>query len=262
MTTFDAAQYWEARLSDHYTLQGVGYSSLGQAFNSWMYRVRKHVFRRLISSLHLDLQSASVLDVGSGTGFYIEQWKNLRPKSTTGLDITQTAIENLKRRFPESEFRQADIGVSLPWVESYDVITAFDVLFHIVDDRQFAAAIRNCHAALRPNGWFIFSDNFLHGQGVRLEHQVSRSLEDIQRIVVEAGFQVKRRLPMFSLMNSPVDSDSKYRKLFWKALNRGVSLGEAAGFAIGASLFPLELWLTRSGESATTEIMVCRKSAE
>ncbi len=259
MSPFDAAQYWETRLSSHYTLQGVGYSSLGRSFNEWMYRVRKHVFCRLINSLHLDLKSTAVLDVGSGTGFYIDLWKRLGAQSVTGVDITQTAVENLKRRFPEGEFYQADIGTGLSWAGTYGVITAFDVLFHIVNDDKFAAAVRNCYQALRPHGVFIFSDNFLHRPRVELEHQVSRSLDDIQRVVVDSGFQIEKRVPMFSLMNSPVDSDSKYRKLYWKALNRAVGMGESAGFVTGATLYPLELWLTRSGESATTEIMVCRK---
>jgi SAM-dependent methyltransferase len=259
MSPFDAAQYWETRLSSHYTLQGVGYSSLGRSFNEWMYRVRKHVFRRLMNSLHLDLKNTTVLDVGSGTGFYIDLWKRLGVQSVTGVDITQTAVDNLKRRFPENRFYQADIGTSLPWTDTYGAITAFDVLFHIVSDENFSAAIRNCYQALQPNGVFIFSDNFLHRPRVELEHQVSRSLDDIQRVVTDAGFRIEKRVPMFSVMNYPVDSESRFRKLYWKALNRAVSIGEPAGFVVGAAVYPLELWLTRSGESTTTEIMVCRK---
>lgn len=118
MTAFDAGKYWEARLAGRYTFQGVGYSSLGRAYNSWMYRVRKYVFRRLIASLDLDLKNTSVLDVGSGTGFYIEQWKRLKVRSVTGVDITHTAVENLKRRFPEDDFYQADIGIGLPWAQT------------------------------------------------------------------------------------------------------------------------------------------------
>ena len=43
-TTFDPRGYWEQRLSEHYTLGGVGYLGLGEGFNDWMYRVRRHVF--------------------------------------------------------------------------------------------------------------------------------------------------------------------------------------------------------------------------
>ena len=259
MSPFDAAQYWESRLASDYTLQGVGYSSLGRSYNSWMYRVRRHVFGRVITSLDLDFPNVSVLDVGSGTGFYVDLWKRMGVKSLTGVDITQTAVDRLSERFPDYKFCQADIGVGLPWVQTFDAITAFDVLFHIVSDDRFVAAIENCYQVLQAGGWFIFSDNFLHRQQVQLEHQVSRSLEDIERAVLDAGFQIERRLPMFSLMNSPVDSDNGYRRLFWKALNRAVSSSEAAGYAVGAALFPFELALTRKGESASTEIMLCRK---
>ena len=239
MSPFDAAQYWESRLASDYTLQGVGYSSLGRSYNSWMYRVRRHVFGRVITSLDLDFPNVSVLDVGSGTGFYVDLWKRMGVKSLTGVDITQTAVDRLSERFPDYKFCQADIGVGLPWVQTFDAITAFDVLFHIVSDDRFVAAIENCYQVLQAGGWFIFSDNFLHRQQVQLEHQVSRSLEDIERAVL--------------------DSDNGYRRLFWKALNRAVSSSEAAGYAVGAALFPFELALTRKGESASTEIMLCRK---
>ena len=69
---FDPKAYWESRLSDEYSLAGVGYSGLGLSYNRWLYRIRKRVFRRTVRGFLVgDPGAARVLDVGSGTGFYI-----------------------------------------------------------------------------------------------------------------------------------------------------------------------------------------------
>ena len=69
--------FWEQRLGEDWTLSGVGYQALGRPFNTWMYRVRRSVFLREVSALKLPLQTARVLDVGSGTGFYVRRWQEL-----------------------------------------------------------------------------------------------------------------------------------------------------------------------------------------
>ena len=51
-TPFDNKRYWETRLREHYSLAGVGYLRLGRRYNEWMYRVRGHVFDRVVQRLN------------------------------------------------------------------------------------------------------------------------------------------------------------------------------------------------------------------
>ena len=44
---------------------------------------------------------------------------------------------------------------------SFDAVSAFDVLFHIVDDAAYGRAFQNIASLLKPGGWFLWSDNFL-----------------------------------------------------------------------------------------------------
>jgi len=46
--------------------------------------------------------------VGTGTGFYLEIWKELGCKKLSGIDITSTAIENLAFKYPQYEFLRAE----------------------------------------------------------------------------------------------------------------------------------------------------------
>jgi predicted TPR repeat methyltransferase len=203
-----------------------------------------------------------VLDVGSGTGFYIDRWKELGVKAIVGTDITGVAIAELKRKYPSDELYQVDIGGDLENLENrrFDIVSAFDVLFHIVDDERFERAVRNIYSLLKRGGHFVFSDNFLHRETVRATLQVSRSLEEIEKILNAAGFRIIERAPMFVLMNYPVDSESLLLKMFWRILAKAVSLHEFFGFLFGAILYPMELiCVSFMKESPTTEMLICQK---
>jgi SAM-dependent methyltransferase len=256
-------EYWESRLASHSGLEGVGYLGLGRAFNSWMYRARRHVFLRRMRPLLRDRGELEVLDVGSGTGFYVERWRELGARSITGSDMTEEAVRTLCGRFPESRFVRFDAGgTELPLQpEAYDAVSAMDVLFHIVDDERYRRALRNLHALLAPGGLLVFTDNFLHGHTLRGPAQVSRALEDIRSAVLNAGFEIVERRPALVLMNAPVDSRSRVLRSLWGLVCRVAARSEELAWLAGAALFPVELVLCAVlRESPTTEMMVCRKA--
>jgi 2-polyprenyl-3-methyl-5-hydroxy-6-metoxy-1,4-benzoquinol methylase len=262
---FSARDYWQSRLSHSYSLQGVGYQRLGKSFNQWMYRVRARVFARVAQRLGVDWTRARVLDVGSGTGFYVEQWHRLGVPKVIGVDITPKAVEELQGRFPQDAFFEADVGAVdglrlTANVSRLTAVSAMDVLFHIVDDEQYRRAFVNIAASLSPGGWFLWSDNFLHHDTERVAHQASRSLAESEDAVRAAGFTIVERVPMFVLMNYPSDSTSKLGRLAWTAMVSPAALADPLGWVVGAALAPLDTWLTSVvRESPTTEIMVCRR---
>jgi predicted TPR repeat methyltransferase len=217
-----------------------------------------------MKSLGIDFSTTNILDIGSGTGFYIKRWKQLRVKSITGSDITLVAVEKLKSGFPHDEFFQMDIGDDSAGLHQYryDIISAFDVLFHIMDDHQFEKALQNISILLKPGGLFLFSDNFLHKKPEKAFDQVNRSLKSIIQVLDETGFYIVKRVPMFVLMANPIDSDNQLLKLFWRIIKSSIARKEAIGFVWGVTLYPLELILTSLlKESPTTEMMICKKSS-
>src|SRR5215217_7388946 len=110
MSGFDARAYWERRLSEQFTLDGVGYAGLGRSFNAWMYRVRRRVFLQTVKPLLNDPAATDVLDIGSGTGFYVDRWHELGVRSLTGSDLTDTAMARLTDRYPGDRFVRFDAG--------------------------------------------------------------------------------------------------------------------------------------------------------
>jgi hypothetical protein len=114
---------------------------------------------------------------------------------------------------------------------------------------------------LKPNGFFVSSDNFIHGPTLRSTYQVSRPLSHIEKTLIEIGFDIIQRRPMFVLMNTPVDTTKRTSKRAWRALSLLLQrYGDSAGSAVGCFLYPIDLILVSLlKEAASTEIMICRK---
>jgi SAM-dependent methyltransferase len=259
---FDPKRYWEERLEGTFSLGGVGWIGLGEGFNRWMYRVRRRVFLRTVRRAAGDLAGQRVLDVGVGTGFYVERWHELGVADLTGIDLTDVAVRGLSERYPEHRFVQADITSSTGDLEpqSFDAVSIMDVLFHVVDDDHYERAIANLHSLLRPGAVLVFSENLLQGDWHRTEHQVSRDAAWILGLLDRSGFEVLTTRPLFVLMNTPVDSHNRLLKGWWWLLMNLMARAPWIGGALGAAIYPAESALTailRKGP--TTKIVAARK---
>lgn len=258
---FDSRRYWDKRLKQNWTLHGVGMLRLAHNFNRWQYRVRDRVFRRTVRRAGIDVPRSAVLDIGPGTGFYIDAWRTLGARSVSGVDIADSAVEQLREKFPDVAFERADISDGAPFDdEAFDAISAFDVLFHIVDDARYELAIAEVHRMLAPGGRFVFSENFVPERRVGRKHYVSRSSEEIEGLLHRSGFEIVRKRPMFVFMVPPVASSSRWRWHLWSKRILPLAKRELRGKYLGAVMFPVEVLLTAVlRKSPVMEIVVCRK---
>jgi SAM-dependent methyltransferase len=261
-TTFDPGRYWEEMHRSNVGFAAVGFGVLGPPFNTSMYRVRRRVLRRAVRRADLRVRGASVLDVGTGTGFYVREWQRLGAGAVTGLDVSTAAVARLRREIPDARFLEADVADPTPDALSggFDIVSAFDVLFHIVDDERFSRAMENLGRLTRPGGHLLLSENFLRGSTLRHRHQVSRTREEIHDALTASGFEIVLRLPMFVLLNTPVDSESRPLRLFWRGLAGTSRRSHRLGGLLAAALYLPELALTAVvREGPSTELLVCRR---
>ena len=262
---FVAREYWEKRLLDKWGLDGVGHISYGRPYNEWAYRIRKKVFLRQVCALPLDFQQVSVLDIGSGTGFWLQVWRSLGVRTLTGLDLTEVAVRKLRDKYPDVQVIQQDISdpkALLGQIGQFDVISAIDVLYHITSDRDLCQAISNIAALLKPGGYFIFSENLVHYKAPREQHFVSRTLDDVTQVLSLQGLRIQRRVPVFVCMNAPIDASSTVPRFLWRVAMAPVRYVPTLGHIYGAALFPVELALTRLlREGPSTELVICQKGS-
>ena len=114
-----------------------------------------------------ELTGRDVLEVGSGRGggaAYLSS--HFRPRSMTGLDFSQEAVElcNRHRRVPGLTFVRGD-ALSMPFADgSFDVVVNIESSHCYEDMNRFLSEVKR---VLRPGGWFHFADlRSAHGADV------------------------------------------------------------------------------------------------
>lgn len=260
---FNPKKYWETRLAINSGLTGVGFTMLGDHFNKWAYKTRKFAFLQTVNKLGISLDTLMVADIGSGTGFYIDIWKRLGVERIQGFDLTDVAVQGLRKKFPELDFTQLDISAELPEElnNKFDVVSCMDVLFHIVDDAAYLQAFKNINKMLKPGGVFVFSENFVttHKKIISAWF-VMKTKEEGLSILRESNFKIISRRPLFFIMSSPTNSDNLFLKYYWKTHLFLLPKLPVLGTVIGFFAYPFEVLLLKYSKTAvSTEIFSVQK---
>jgi len=264
MIDFDPREYWEQRLSNM-SLNTVGHRNLGGKYNYWLYKIKKRQLEKCLHKYQIATERKSILDIGSGSGFYIDFWSNKGASRIVGIDITKAAVNFLKKKYPRYSFYCCDITASdVPGTVGgkFDIVSAFDVLYHIIDDNLFETAIRNISKLCAQGGYFLLSDNFMqHNDIVSSYYLKSRFLRDYEEILQHEGFRILGRVPVFHIMVLPADGrnviEIKAYSILWSVISRCIDISPTV---TGRVVYTIDLFLNMiSSEGPGTEIMICKK---
>jgi 2-polyprenyl-3-methyl-5-hydroxy-6-metoxy-1,4-benzoquinol methylase len=226
---YDSEAYWEQRLSNKLDLTTVGQMGLGYVYNSWLYRARFHTMHRALRKLNLNISSKSLIEVGVGSGAWIPYWQKHNISKIVGLDITSASVCALVNRYPEYRFIKADIcsTTKIPSEETFDIVTALDVLFHITNDSDFSNGILNLSKLVKRGGWLILSDSFCKESWGPFYHEYHRTYDTYLREFNSVCLKPIHIEPIFYTMTTNIcNSDSRYQRFisqFTKAMLNIVS---------------------------------------
>ncbi len=272
---YEPDRYWNERLEKEFSLAGVGHSSVGLRFNRWAYKVRKQVLIRTLRDFDISLSKEQILELGFGTGFYLDLWREMGAAHVTGFDIADVAVASGRERLKDTgwSLNRGDIGGPLelgPAEGSCTLATAFDVLFHLVEDSSWNGALDNLSRALKPGGHVIIFDKFQKKES-GVSHVKRRTLEAYQEALLKRGFEIRTVRPIFYFMNSPATHRGAKKflaKTAWSLaktpykLGKIVGLGETFGGLAGAALYLPELMLSRLFSSGpSTKLLLARKGS-
>jgi len=203
--------------------------------------LQREVESRLFESLdYYDGKPRRVLDVGCGTGYFTD-WYLRHGASVTGLDITTASVDQLARRFPDAEFVLGDVSDTVP-DGPFDVVNAFDVLYHITDPERWERAVRNLARAVAPGGALVVTDLFEAGHG-EAAHNVMRPLSRYAELLAAEGLEPGALTPTHVLLNRHLGAFRFLNRWPW------------ALYAIDRALLALHLSLPRR----TNRILVARR---
>jgi 2-polyprenyl-3-methyl-5-hydroxy-6-metoxy-1,4-benzoquinol methylase len=201
---FDAAQYWRKRHENFEGLVATGTLGAPATWQRWLYRGKVRAYVRAFDACGISVQGARVLDFGCGSGYFEDVWESLGAEYTAGIDLVEDVIETLRAVHPHRAYRAGDLAGNpaladdLGW---FDVVTAIDVLYHIVDDRALERVIANLAQRLTETGSLLLTDALIQCEPAR--HVKFRPLRFWKEVLATNGLYVVHREPVFILQNRP-----------------------------------------------------------
>ena len=260
--TYENHDYWIRRhAGNEGSLAAVGYAGLGDGFNRQAYRLRRNAVLRLLRRRN-GFRPLRILEAAVGVGSYGPVWSRLGVERWLGFDLCEAAAEQCRKAHPNGQFLIDDL-TTRDWAhpaianEEFDLVTAIDVLYHLVDDRSFEAALQKLSSRVRAGtGYLLVSDVFVAAGRQIAPHVRRRSLAAYERILGERMSLVDRE-PVFSVLGDPVvreparGADSLLLGA-WKCLAGTIAgtplwLRDAVGATLALGAWPLDALGRRAG---------------
>jgi len=167
----------------------------------WWFAGRRQIIRSFLERVCHDLKTAharqspqnsplNILDVGCGTGANLEMLSEFG--EAEGVDVSGEALSFCRERGLKN-VKQGE-AEALPYPSSsFGLVTGLDVVEHLDDD---LAGLKEMRRVLRPGGRalvFVPAFMFLWGVQDDISHHRRRyTLDQLKRVVREAGFEVER----------------------------------------------------------------------
>jgi SAM-dependent methyltransferase len=143
----------------------------------------------------------SFMEIGCGTGFVLSGVGAAFPGAALyGSEVFSAGLGFAARRVERAGFMQMD-GRNIPYEDEFDVVGAFDVIEHIVEDEVVLAQM--CRA-LKPGGGLLLTvpqHPWLWSEADRYACHVRRyTAGELHSKVERAGFEIVRSTSFVSLL--------------------------------------------------------------
>jgi len=230
---FDANEYWRKRVVSDSDIGIVGHRSMGLAYNAKIYERRLEVLdAMLVKHINKPIEKLRILDIGCGSGFYTGYWAEQGVRDYVGVDISAATISHLFDQFPTFCFVNADITEDVPdylaGQQPFDVVTIFDVFYHIVNDELFEKAVRHIGELTTDSGVVLVMDQ-LHPRRYQLsKHVVYRDRNEYVGLFGKSRLDLADNELLFHYLVPPM---SGYRPIDITA----AALFKLTGLVVGVS---------------------------
>lgn len=196
----DTHLYWEQRLQSRANLQGTGHRAFSEQYNQILYHAQVECLDGLLHEAGIAVGGCSVLDIGSGVGFFVRHFLSRGARHVIGSDLTFSSTQHLQATFSELDVLQCDVSApNLPLRPTFDIVNCVSVLYHILDDARFTQALTNLCQWVSPGGALIVSDTFRAAPTAR--HARFRSLATYETILARNQMHIVACVPVYFLLN-------------------------------------------------------------
>jgi SAM-dependent methyltransferase len=179
----------------------------------WWFVERRRLFAALIRKAGISL-SASVVDVGTGTGANLRLLKQMGFAQVAGIDPSEDAAHWCAEK-GLGNVRAGDIR-ALPLADaSVDLLLATDVIEHVAEDEQAVGEIRR---VLRPGGSALITvpafPSLWGLQDIKSHHYRRYRMRPFMRLLQRSGLVVDKSFYFNYLLFAPIYAARQVMKLW------------------------------------------------
>lgn len=167
------------------------------AWHSFKRRLTYRAYLRMLSRHLPKNEPISLLDVGTGSGYFLKTAKEWFPAASLfGVEYDPRLVEETLGRVPDGQIIQGNAEEFGFGQTRFDAIASFQVIEHLYDPERMVATARN---ALKPGGLFLFTTPNLTGLGARVmkdrwtgyrdDHVSLKGMDEWIQLGVDGGFE-------------------------------------------------------------------------
>lgn len=273
MAQYQPEHFWQkahSAVQDSAVKAGFGVWQVGGGANdreaAALYVLRTANMRRALAKCALR-PAPKIFELGSGGGFWVQFFSDLRPSTYVGSDLSETAVTRLRVEYPGRTFVDMKLGDEA-WQKisghgPYDLCLAIDVLYHITDDRIWETALRKLCENCREEGFLLIADFFYEQvrEHPSTSHVKHRPMQAYLEVLDECGLTVEAIQPVFYFLNRITSGPWRDHVKFVSPLLRALQ-STALGLKVLIGLdWVITLLAQPMDPKCKTRILVARKHA-
>jgi 2-polyprenyl-3-methyl-5-hydroxy-6-metoxy-1,4-benzoquinol methylase len=192
LTAVGAVRYWEERHRTQGELRSGGHIGLDEAANQIFYFTRLGMLLRIIGVRNSVSAPLFLLDAGCGKGQFVRALVSCG-FAVDGIDTSPTAIDFCRASGPG----RYEVSSIADWRSPtlYDVVYSVDVLFHLVDDDDWAASLDNLASLVRLGGKLVITDEHAEVRRQAGNYIVHRASTEYVEALGRRGFALREFVP-------------------------------------------------------------------
>jgi 2-polyprenyl-3-methyl-5-hydroxy-6-metoxy-1,4-benzoquinol methylase len=197
----EALKFWDRRHQVQGELRSGGDLTYDHATNEVFYALR---LGRLIDILGLataPVWQRHLLDAGCGKGFFARGMGRFGHR-VDGIDGSPHAIEECRSLGGPNETYEVSTLAGWAPAHQYDAVYSVDVAFHIMDDDEWDASMRNLGSLVKLGGQLLVVDHVTDADKVWQNYQKTRAYSSYDALFGGEGFS-RTGFVQYGFLGSP-----------------------------------------------------------
>ena len=146
----------------------------------WHQSSQPNPYSRMAGILHIQRTGArSVLECGSGLGYFADQVHRATGIVPQGIDVSPTAVEKARTNFPHLRFEVSRVPDDLPKYAGADLVLFAELVWYILPELERTVQLLRQHF----QGGYLVVDQVFYKGSQRYGTEYFRDLEGFQRFM-------------------------------------------------------------------------------